>query len=227
MTQGLKSTVTEREGQDITHCRSYFYKRQAARFEVDIPNIKRHTGKKINMYRPYVSNPEEQSQNLISILWLLFWFLVCMALCTIEGCAFCSGGSENIVFSILRCSILPEPHWSVRIPRSLHIKWLVTSKGRKSTEISSLKTISPKCQGLWKRARRSVFGDWVSRERRAREKWLLYFELKIITIIIIIIIIHFKKPYPRQRKWIDNKKNSQHTGKNWSLGLIFLPSPTH
>lgn len=65
MTQGLKSTVTEREGQDITHCRSYFYKRQAARFEVDIPNIKRHTGKKINMYRPYVSNPEEQSQNLI------------------------------------------------------------------------------------------------------------------------------------------------------------------
>lgn len=57
MIQELKSTVIQREGQNITHSRSYFYKRQAALFEVDTLNIKRHM-KKTNIYRFYESNTE-------------------------------------------------------------------------------------------------------------------------------------------------------------------------
>lgn len=57
MIQELKSTVIQREGRNITHGRSYFYKRQAALFEVDTLNIKRHM-KKTNIYRLYESNTE-------------------------------------------------------------------------------------------------------------------------------------------------------------------------
>lgn len=58
MIQELKSTVIQREGQNITHGRSYFYKRQTALFEVNTLNIKRHTMKKTNIYRLYESNTE-------------------------------------------------------------------------------------------------------------------------------------------------------------------------
>lgn len=50
MMQGLKSTMITREGQNITHCRSYFYKQQGALFEVDITNIRRHTAEKKNQH---------------------------------------------------------------------------------------------------------------------------------------------------------------------------------
>lgn len=93
MTQGLKSTVIDREGQNITHCRSYFYKWQAARFEVDIPNIKKHTVNKTNIYRQYVLSPEEQSLNLI-LYFVTFVFVLSLHsfVHNLEGCAFCSGG---------------------------------------------------------------------------------------------------------------------------------------
>lgn len=89
--QGLKSTVIKREGQNITHCRSYFYKQQAALFEVDIPNIKRHTVEKINIYRQYVSNTEEQP------LGLTLYFMTFIAVLSLHGivynlevCVLCS-----------------------------------------------------------------------------------------------------------------------------------------
>lgn len=93
MMQELKSTMIEREGQNITHCRSYFYKRQAAFFEVDTPNIKRHIVKNINIDRQYASSTEGQPLNL-ALYFVTFVFILSLHVFVpnLEGCALHSEG---------------------------------------------------------------------------------------------------------------------------------------